>query len=165
MSTTKPNMKQRLFAGKSVFHREKPTPEGDAAALARLERLSVFLDSAFRVPLIGTRVGADALLNFIPGVGLVVAKGLTGYIIWEAHRLGVPKRVIGRMLANLGIDFGISVVPLAGWVGDAFFRANLRNVALLKAHLHERAGTHETRPPAPENAAGTIDGEWVRNPA
>jgi hypothetical protein len=26
-------------------------------------------------------------------------------------------------------------VPVAGWIGDVFFRANLRNMALLHQHL------------------------------
>ena len=160
-----PTYKNTMSGQKGFFARHEPTAESDAAAIARLDRLSVFLDSAFRVPIIGTRVGADALLNFIPGAGTLVAKSLTAYIIWEAHRLGVPKRVLGRMLANLGIDFGISIVPLAGWVGDAFFRANLRNVALLKAHLHERAGTHRAKTVPRDEAAPVIDGEWVRKPA
>ncbi|GHD08734.1 DUF4112 domain-containing protein [Tianweitania populi] len=160
-----PTVQDMMFGQKGFFARQEPSAESDAAAIARLDRLSIFLDSAFRVPIIGTRIGADALLNFIPGAGLIVAKSLTAYIIWEAHRLGVPKRVLGRMLANLGIDFGISIVPLAGWVGDAFFRANLRNVALLKAHLHERAGTHRAKPASPQHGAPIIDGDWVRNPA
>lgn len=156
---------QAMFGQQGYFRRQEPTAESDAAAIARLDRLSIFLDSALRVPIIGTRIGADALLNFVPGIGVIVAKSLTAYIIWEAHRLGVPKRVLGRMLANLGIDFGISIVPLAGWVGDAFFRANLRNVALLKAHLRERAGTRPVKASRRERAAPIIDGDWVRNPA
>jgi hypothetical protein len=160
-----PSFKQTMFGDQGAFSRAQPTAESDAAAIARLDRLSIMLDSAFRVPIIGTRVGADALLNIIPGVGVVVAKSLTAYIIWEAHRLGVPKRVLGKMLANLGIDFGISIIPLAGWVGDAFFRANLRNVALLKAHLHERAGSHRVKAPMPEHGAPIIDGDWVRKTA
>jgi hypothetical protein len=108
---------------------------------------------------LGTRIGADALLNFVPGAGVVVAKTLSAYIIWEAHRLGVPRKVLARMLSNLAIDFGISIVPVVGWVGDAFYRSNLRNVALLKAHLHERAGSYP-RTNIPEGRV--IDGEWSR---
>lgn len=149
---------------RSFLRPDPASAESEAAALQRLERLSVFLDSALRVPVIGTRIGADALLNFIPGAGVLFAKSLSAYIIWEAHRLGIPRRTLGKMLANLGIDFGISMVPLAGWVGDAFFRANLRNLSLLKAHLHERraSGWPQTRS---RKAAPVIDGQWVRNPA
>ena len=162
---------QAIGGFRTLFAQKPPRHEGDAAALLRLDRLSIFLDSAFRVPIIGTRVGADALLNFVPGAGLLVAKSLTAYIIWEAWRLCVPKNVIVRMVANLGIDFGISIVPVAGWVGDAFFRANLRNVALLKRHLHERqtAPFRATREAGRKSGretgeGGVIEGEWVRMP-
>lgn len=107
----------------------------EAAARARLEALARLLDSRWRVPGTGIRFGLDAALNFIPGLGTVAAKGLSAYLILEARRLGVPTGTLLRMLGNLGVDALISVVPLAGWVGDAFFRANLRNMALLRRHL------------------------------
>ena len=102
---------------------------------ARLDTLARFLDSAVRVP--GTKIGfgADALLNLIPGVGTLTSKGMSAYLIWEARRLGVPIGTLMRMAGNVGVDFVISAVPLVGWVGDVFFRSNLRNMALLRDHL------------------------------
>jgi hypothetical protein len=121
----------RRFAGGDV-----------AASRARLAALARLLDSAFRIPGTEIRMGADAALNLIPGAGTLFAKGLSGYLIWEARRLGAPKATLVRMLGNLGVDFAISIVPLAGWVGDIFFRANKRNMALLDQHLAglERTG-------------------------
>lgn len=148
-----------------IFGAAPPSGTSDAEALKRLDRLAWLLDAAFRVPVIGTRVGADALLNFIPGAGVVFAKGLSAWIIWEARRLGVPKEVLAKMLANLGIDFAISLVPLAGWVGDAFFRANLRNMALLREHLEGRRGGNGFAGDRPDRAAVTIEGEWTRGAA
>jgi hypothetical protein len=109
-----------------------------AATRARLDALARFLDSAVRIP--GTRipVGADALLNIIPGVGTLAAKGISTYIIYEARRLGVPRSTLAKMMANLGVDFVISAIPLVGWVGDVFFRANQRNIDLLRRHLDGR---------------------------
>jgi uncharacterized protein DUF4112 len=102
---------------------------------ARLDALSRLLDSAARLPGTNIRFGADALLNLIPGVGLLTSKGLSAYLIWEARRLGVPTGTLMRMVGNVGVDFAISAVPLVGWVGDVFFRSNLRNMALLRDHL------------------------------
>jgi Domain of unknown function (DUF4112) len=42
------------------------------------------------------------------------------------------------MVGNLALDAVISAVPLAGWVGDVFYRANLRNMRLLREHLDGR---------------------------
>jgi hypothetical protein len=102
---------------------------------SRLSALSGLLDSVVRVPGTNIRFGADALLNLIPGVGLLTSKGMSAYLIWEARRLGVPTGTLLRMVGNIGVDFAISTVPLVGWVGDVFFRSNLRNMALLRDHL------------------------------
>jgi hypothetical protein len=120
-------------------------------ARARLDALARFLDSAVRVPGTNVRFGADALLNLIPGVGTLTSKGMSAYLIWEARRLGVPAGTILRMAANVGIDFVISAVPVVGWVGDVFYRSNLRNMALLREHLDH------THPPR------TVEGTAVRH--
>ncbi len=121
-------------------------------ARARLDTLARFLDSAVRVPGTNVRFGADAALNLIPGVGTLASKGMSAYLIWEARRLGVPTGTILRMAANVGIDFVVSATPVVGWVGDLFYRANLRNMALLRDHL-DRTRTQPLR---------TIDGIAVR---
>ncbi len=115
------------------------TPTSRHETLARLDALARLLDSAIRVPGTNIRVGADALLNFIPGVGTLVAKGLASYLILEARRHGVPTGTLLRMAGNVAVDFAISAVPVVGWFGDAFYRANQRNIALLRAHLERRA--------------------------
>jgi hypothetical protein len=101
----------------------------------RLNALARFLDSAIRVPGTNVRFGADALLNLLPGIGTLTSKGMSAYLIWEARRLGVPTWTLVRMAGNVGLDFAISAVPIVGWVGDVFFRSNLRNMGLLREHL------------------------------
>ena len=101
----------------------------------RLDAVARFLDSAIRVPGTNVRFGADALLNLLPGIGTLTSKGMSAYLIWEARRLGVPTRTLVRMAGNVGLDFVISAVPIVGWVGDVFFRSNLRNMGLLREHL------------------------------
>ena len=104
---------------------------------SRLDTLARFLDSAVRVPGTNIRFGADALLNLIPGIGMLTSKGMSAYLIWEARRLGVPTETLLRMVGNVGVDFAISAVPLMGWIGDVFYRSNLRNMALLRYHLDQ----------------------------
>jgi hypothetical protein len=105
---------------------------------ARIETLARLLDSQWRIPGTGIRFGADALMSLLPGLGPVASMAVSAYIIWEARRLGVSSGTLLRMMGNVGLDTLISSVPLAGSIGDIFFRANLRNIALLRRHLAQQ---------------------------
>ncbi|MFN4311763.1 MAG: DUF4112 domain-containing protein [Ferrovibrio sp.] len=109
--------------------------ERHVEARQRLEALARLLDSAVRIPGTDIRVGLDAALNIIPGIGTLGAKAMAGYLIWEARRLGVPAGTILRMAGNVGVDLVISSIPVVGWFGDIFYRANTRNIELLRRHL------------------------------
>jgi hypothetical protein len=61
--------------------------------------------------------------------------GIAGYLVWEARRLGAPKRLLLRMLGNLGVDAAFSAVPVLGWAADAVWRSNERNMEILRMHL------------------------------
>lgn len=123
------------FAADNHTIRSDQRRENLAEARARLERLARFLDTALRIPGTSVRFGADSVLNLVPGVGTLTAQGLAAFLVWEAHRLGAPAPLILRMLGNVGVDFLISAVPVVGWVGDVFYKANARNMALLREHL------------------------------
>ena len=98
-------------------------------ALARL------LDSAVRVPGTNVRVGLDAVLGLIPGVGDLAGAGLSGYIILAAARMGAPTPVLLRMVLNVATETVVGAIPLLGDLFDVGWRANLRNTALLERHL------------------------------
>lgn len=106
-----------------------------AAARQRLERLAFLLDSALRVPGTNVRLGADALLGFVPGLGNAATTVLSAYLILEAWRLGVPVTLLARMVGNVAVDSAITAVPVLGNLADVFWRANRRNMAILARHL------------------------------
>src|SRR5262249_60368210 len=83
--------------------------------------------------------GADAVVGLVPGIGYVVTPVLSAYIVFEASRLGAPAHLIARMIANVAVASMITAVPVAGSVADVFFRANRRNMRILREWL-ERAG-------------------------
>jgi hypothetical protein len=105
----------------------------------RLDRLATLLDTVLVIPGTNIRFGADAIVGLVPGIGDVLTTGLSAYIVYEAHRLGAPQHVIMRMIANVAFDSVITAVPVAGSVADVFFRANRRNMRLLREWL-EREG-------------------------
>ncbi len=125
----------------------------------RLERVARLLDSAVRVPVLGWRIGLDAPLNLIPGAGLLTSTAVSGWLVWEAHRIGAPRPLALRMAGNVAIDAAISAIPIVGWLGDLFFRANDRNVALLRRHLDAQ---HPFRQPHDRWGGGIIDGQARR---
>ena len=103
-----------------------------AAGVRTLARL---LDSAVTVPGTNFRVGLDALIGLVPGVGDMAGAAMSGYIVLAAARLGAPKPVLMRMILNVAIDGVVGSVPLLGDLFDAGWRANIRNTALLDRHL------------------------------
>lgn len=128
------------------------TDTGREASLQRLEQLAFLLDSAFVIPGTNRRIGLDPLLGLIPVIGDAAGVLLSSYILYEARRLGVPRHLLARMALNVAFDGLVGVVPVAGDLFDAAFKANRRNVRLLRRHL-ERSGT--LRP-------GEIEGTAVR---
>ena len=110
------------------------TPGG---TLRRLEWLAWFSDSALRIP--GTRrtVGADGLLSIIPGVGSLMGAGMSLYVVAEALRHGAPPRVLTRMGLNIAADTMLGAIPVVGFLFDMAFKANRRNLELLRTHLAE----------------------------
>ena len=108
------------------------------AEIERLDRLADLLDSRFRVPVVGWRFGLDSVIGLIPGVGDVAALGPAAYLVYQAHRLGAERRTVGRMAVNAGVDFAIGGIPIVGDLFDAAFKANRRNIDLLKRDLASR---------------------------
>ena len=114
------------------------TPYGDrAATLARLRRLAVLLDTAIVMPG-GIRVGADAIIGLAPGIGDAITTAMAAYFVYEAHRLGLPKHKLARMIGNLAIDGIVGTIPLFGDIFDVAFKANIRNLAIIEEHFQGR---------------------------
>jgi hypothetical protein len=117
--------------------------------LQRLENLSRLLDIAYRVPGTNIRFGVDALLGLLPGVGDVASGALSSYLIYEAYRLGAPKRALALMIGNVAFDTVVGSVPLVGDVFDVFWRANIRNMQILRSHLASPGKRHQSEPQSP----------------
>ena len=66
---------------------------------------------------------------------------VSSFILSEAHRIGVGKSVLARMALNIAIEGLVGLIPFAGDVFDAAWKANQRNVRLLNAWLESRKKT------------------------
>ena len=89
-------------------------------------------DEAVRVPGTPLRVGLDALLGLVPGVGDAVSGLVALYGMWVGARLGAPAAVLLRMLFNVAVDAGVGAIPIAGDLFDLGWKANRRNLELLE---------------------------------
>lgn len=106
--------------------------------IAELETLAHWMDSKFAIPGTKMRMGLDGLLGFIPGIGDTMGFMVSAYMLGRARRLGVPKRLMARMIGNIIFDWFIGLVPLAGDFLDIKFKANIKNVRLIKEHVAKR---------------------------
>jgi hypothetical protein len=113
----------------------RDVPIDKAAALARIQGLAKLMDSAVAIPGTDIRLGLDAAIGLVPVLGDLVSQAISSYIIWEARRLGVSRWTMARMISNTAIDAVVGMVPLVGDAFDVAFRANIKNLRLLEAHL------------------------------
>jgi hypothetical protein len=123
-------------------------------SVARLEALARLMDGAFVLPGTNIRMGLDGIIGLIPVAGDLIAGLISSYIIWEARQIGAPRWLIARMMANTLLDTTFGAVPVLGDAFDVLFRANMRNMALLRRHMEKRG---LTRPAGP-----IIEGEAIR---
>lgn len=113
----------------------------DLVALRRFARL---LDEAIAVPGTNRRVGLDAGIGLIPGVGDVISGVMSAWIIVGAMRHRVPVPKILRMIVNVLIDLAIGAIPVLGDVFDFVFEQNMMNMRLLMAHRNRRLPPRKT---------------------
>lgn len=112
--------------------------------LVALRKFARVMDEAFPLPGTNIRVGLDALVGLIPGVGDVIGGVLSTWIIVGALRHRVPARIIARMVLNVVIDLMFGAVPVAGDVFDFLFEENMRNMRLLELHRDRRRPPRST---------------------
>ncbi len=98
----------------------------------QLEQLSRWTDNIFRIPGLGWRFGLDPLLGLIPGLGDSATALISVYILAAAVRYRVPKITLLRMGLNIGLDYVLGAIPFVGDLFDAWWKANQKNVELLR---------------------------------
>jgi hypothetical protein len=138
-------------ARSAVFDAIKTAGPGREDAIARITLVANLMDSAFLIPGLNRRVGLDAVLGIVPGIGDALSAAIASYIIWEARQLGLPRWKIARMIGNVAVDTAIGAIPFAGDVFDVVFKSNQRNLRI----IHEHLGT-------PKRGPKEIDGTAVR---
>ncbi|QDT11260.1 DUF4112 domain-containing protein [Stieleria marina] len=95
------------------------------------------LDTKFRIPGTQTRFGIDFLLGIIPGVGDVTSLGVSGVLVATMAKNGASPRLVARMLINVVLDAVVGTVPILGNLFDLFYKANSRNLILMREYYEQ----------------------------
>ncbi len=102
--------------------------------IAQLDKLAWLLDESVRLPG-GFKIGVESIVGLVPGFGDALGFLLSLVLVIKARNLGASRGLQSRMLANSVIESAIGTIPLLGDVFDFWFKANKRNIKLLRDHL------------------------------
>ncbi|MEO8890100.1 MAG: DUF4112 domain-containing protein [Coleofasciculaceae cyanobacterium] len=103
--------------------------------LNRIRKLSRLMDTAIGIPGTKFRIGLDPILGLIPGAGDLVSTAFSAYIIYLATQIGISSQDLKKMIFNIGLEAVVGTVPLVGDLFDAYYKSNIRNLAILEQHL------------------------------
>ena len=123
---------------------EWSSSERGANSTQELERLAHWLDTFFEIPGIRLRFGIDALLGLLPGVGDTASALASVYILQAASKYGVPRVTLARMTLNIAIDLVVGAIPFVGDLFDVYWKANRKNVELLRRHFKANPTTERS---------------------
>ena len=106
-----------------------------------LETITDLLDNRFRIPGTETRFGIDFLIGLVPGIGDITTFGISSLLLVTMVRNGASGMVVVKMIWNIIVDAVFGTIPVLGDIFDLHYRANRRNLDLLKEHYQE--GEHD----------------------
>lgn len=102
-----------------------------------VSRLSYLMDKQFRFPGTNFRFGLDPVLNLIPIAGDMTGLLISGGLLLAMVRKGASNKVVVLMTLNILLDAIIGAIPVIGQIFDFFFKANSRNIKLMREHYLE----------------------------
>ncbi len=114
---------------KDAFH--------NSSELRWVERVSRLLDSKFRIPGTSIRFGLDPVFGLLPVAGDLATMLISLSLIYTMFRNGASGKLVAKMILNVLLDASIGSIPLIGTVFDVYYKANNRNVKLLRQYYQE----------------------------
>ncbi len=110
---------------------------GNSNELKWVERVSRLLDSKFRIPGTSIRFGLDPIFGLFPVAGDVGTALISLSLIYTMYQHGASGKLVARMILNVLIDAIFGSIPVIGAFFDIYYKANNRNVKLLKQYHEE----------------------------
>ncbi|CAO1628153.1 unnamed protein product [Sympodiomycopsis kandeliae] len=118
---------------------KRPPPPGltkkEAQILRKIQRRAHYLDKGFYI--CGIRFGWTFLIGLIPGLGDLVDALLNYTLVLKPSKkeLELPDWLIRQMYFNNAVSAGVGLIPLAGDIILAMWKANSRNAKLVEEFL------------------------------
>lgn len=108
-----------------------------ADRMRHVARIARLMDSEFTIPGTKFRFGLDPVLGLVPVFGNLATSAVSAMLVLTMMRHGASGNVVVRMSLNLLLDAVIGSIPIIGNLFDFAYRANDRNVELLRRHYDE----------------------------
>jgi len=115
-------------------------------SMAWVDRWTDLLDTKFRIPGTQTRFGADFLAGLLPGVGDALSLSFSGVLIATMAKNGASGKLVVQMLLNTLLDSIVGSIPIFGNIFDLYYKANLRNLRLMREYYEEGKHTGSAWP-------------------
>jgi hypothetical protein len=110
--------------------------------IRRLERFATAMDSRWRLPFTNIYWGYDALIGLIPILGDAFTALTSVWLINKISTYELSGWVYFKMAKNILVDLLLGLVPVIGDLLDVAYRANKKNVDLLKLELEKLDNIH-----------------------
>lgn len=102
-----------------------------------VDKITKVMDSKFKFPGTRFRFGLDPILGLLPGLGDATSLAISGVLIFYMSKYGASRKLVIMMAGNVILDAVIGSIPILGNIFDFAFKANERNIRLLKEHYQE----------------------------
>ncbi|MDF9794802.1 hypothetical protein OKW21_000065 [Catalinimonas alkaloidigena] len=109
----------------------------EAPDLSWVDSLTNLMDSRFKLPGTNFRFGLDPILGLIPGIGDATSLLISGSLIFYMYRHGASRKAMILMVGNVLLDAIIGSIPILGNIFDFAYKANERNIRIMKRHYQE----------------------------
>ncbi|MEO6732943.1 MAG: DUF4112 domain-containing protein [Ferruginibacter sp.] len=114
-----------------------PVKTNQRSAISNLDFLAKLMDAQFKLPGTNIRFGLDALIGLVPGAGDFGTLLVSGYMVMVLAKNGASGFVLARMTLNILLDALVGSIPILGDIFDVAFKANQRNMKLMREHYVE----------------------------
>ena len=122
-----------------------PRPRKKGLSDEQLDQLAGILDDFIKIPGVPVRLGLDAIIGLIPGIGDVITGVASFAIVFTAWQRGLPRITLTRMVLNIAFDTLLGAVPFFGDAFDVFWKSNRMNYRLLMRHREQPLKHHAWR--------------------